>query len=198
MSKVLNTEPLKPPFPKYDKGTPIVRESYGYKYCVVFSNYLTPKLSESGKKWLKQARYYLQQYMDEGLKTEMFISKYNKKFNEKLRTKTLKNVELDTGWFQEFAFATHPDAYLDAGLVNLSIADKIEVGLTPDLKEWMSTGTWEQAWYVGKEQLAKWKNDATEYGKQKYNEAKRAYERRKIQLQNVTNNFLKELENYFK
>ncbi len=197
-STVINTEPLKPPYPKYDKGTPIVRESYGYKYCVVFSNHLTPKLSQEGKKWLKQARYYLQQYMDEGLRNETFTSRYNKKFNEKVKTKTLKNVEIDSNWFQEFAFATHPDAYLNAGLIGISIGDKIEVGLTPDLKEWMSTGTWEQAWYVGREQLIKWKKDVTVYGKQKYNEAKQIYERRKKQLRDSANGFLKELETYFK
>lgn len=196
-SKLLNTEPLKPPYPKYKKGTPIVRESYGYKYCVVFTIYLTPKLSNEGKKWLKQARYYLQQYMEEGLKYETFNSKYNKRFNEKVKIKTLKNVELTEGWFQEFAFATHPDAYLDAGLINLSIGDKIEVGLTPDLKEWMSTGTWEQAWYVGREQLKKWKDDAVGYGKQKYDEAKRIYEKRKRQLARVKDRMMQELENLF-
>lgn len=196
-SKVVNTEPLDPPYPEYDKGIPIVRESYGYKYCVVFTSYLTPKLSEDGKIWLSTAKFLLQRYMDEGLKKEIFTSKYNIKFNEKVATKTLKNVELDNAWFQDFAFATHPDAYLDAKLIDLSIADKIEISLTPDFKEWMDSATWEQAWYVGKEQIIRWKNDTSAYGKQKYIEAKRTYHKAKNKLGDVKNKIIQELENLF-
>lgn len=55
----------------------------------------------------------------------------------------------------------------------------------------------EQAWYVGKEQLKKWKDDAVGYGKQKYEEAKRIYERRKRQLGGVKDRIMQELENLF-
>lgn len=190
-SKVVNTEPLKPPYPKYEKGTPIVRESYGFKYCVIFSNYLMPKLSPGGKKWLKLARILLQKYMEQGLIYKNFESKYNKGFNKLAKIKTLNSVELDSSYFQKFAFATHPDAYLDAGLINISIKDKIEISLTPDFKEWASTGTWEQAWYVAKEQLKSWKNDASEYGKEKYDEARKYFEKRKTELRDKTDELSK-------
>lgn len=203
-SKVVNTEPLKPPYPKYDKGIPIVRESYGYKYCVVFSNYLMPKLSPEGKKWLKLARILLQKYMEQGLIDRNFESKYNKGFNKVAKVKTLNSVELDSSYFQTFAFATHPDAYLDAGLINISVKDKMEVSLTPDFKEWASTGTWEQAWYVAKEQMKAWKNDATEYGKEKYREVKKYFEKRKTELSERTDELskksrelLKRVESWF-
>jgi hypothetical protein len=197
-SKVLNTEPLKPPYPEYNKGTPIIRESYGYKYCVVFSNYLMPKLSPEGQKWLKLARIYLQQYMEQGLITEMYISKYNKKFNKDVKVKTLKDVELNDSWFKEFAFATHPDAYLDAGLLNISIADKMEVCLTPDFKEWATIATWEQAYYVGKEQIIKWKDDSIGFGKEKYNEAKKYLEKKKAEIEKSSNEISEKLEQSIK
>ncbi|MDY3548861.1 hypothetical protein PG291_09635 [Riemerella anatipestifer] len=181
-SELLNTEPLEPPYPSYEKGMPIVRESYGYKYCIIFSNYLMPKLSSDGKVWLRKAREYLQEYMEKGLENETFTSKYNKKFNKKVKDKTLKDVELNDNWFQEFAFATHPDAYLDAGLISLSIHDKRKIAFRPDLVEWMSIGTLEQAWYVGKEQLLKWKDDVSDYTKEKYEEAKKVIERGKNEL----------------
>lgn len=203
-SGVINTDPLKPPYPKYAKGTPIVRESYGYKYCVAFSNDLMPRLSKNGQEWLKQARKYLQEYMDKGLTTGTYKSKYNESFNKKVQVKTLKDVELDENWFQEFAFATHPDAYLDAGLLKISMMDKMEVTRTPDFKEWASIATWEQAMYVAKEQLLKWKNDSSQYGKEKYQEAQEYLEKVQNEIENEeqalkqkAEKLLKEIESWF-
>ncbi|EKB62061.1 hypothetical protein [Bergeyella zoohelcum] len=196
-SKVINTEPLKPPYPKYDKGTPIVRESYGYKYCVIFSNYLAPKLSEAGKEWLNRTRRLLQEYIEEGLRKEEFISKYNKGFNEKAKQRQrktkqnpLKDVELDNDWFQEFAFATHPDAYLDAGLLHLSMADKIAIARTPDMVEWMSVSTWEQAMYVAEEQAKKWVEEGKKEVDEKYEQLKKLYEQVKNKYWDTKNKTL--------
>ena len=50
--------------------------------------------------------------------------------------------------FQEFAFATHPDAYNPKAMSELPIKDLALVGLSPDFKEWMGDGaygTWLQA-----------------------------------------------------
>jgi len=203
-SSSINTDPLKPPYPQYNKGTPLVRESYGYKYCMVFSNNLMPRLSKGGQKWLKKARENLQDYMDQGLINETYQSKYNEGFNEKEVVKTLKDVELNENWFQEFAFATHPDAYLDAGLLYISIEDKIEVSLTPDFKEWGSLATWEQAMYVAQEQVIKWKNDTSDYATAQYLKAKKYFEKKQRELeketaalQQETEKLLKEVESWF-
>ncbi len=159
--------------PEYNrkKGTfrPVPSKSYGYKYCVRFTNVLMPNLSPEGKKWLKQAKKLLQVYMEEGVIDKNFKSVYNKDFNGRYQLKTeadlakfYTDVELRNDEFRDFAFATHPDAYLDAGLTSIPISDKIKVSMTPDFKEWGSGATWEQAMIVMEEQIDDWYTRAKE------------------------------------
>ena len=196
-STLVNTEPLKPPYPAYRKGTPIVRESYGFKYCVVFSASLMPKLSKDGQKWLTRARENLQMYMENGVIKGKFTSSFDHDFNKQLANRSLKDVELDNNWFQRFAFATHPDAYIDAGLIQVSIPDKLEISLTPDFKEWVNTGTWYQAWLVGKEQLKQWKKDTMGYGGKKYDEAKEYLEKKWMEGEKEAKKLLDEINSWF-
>lgn len=147
----------------------IPSKSYGYKYCVRFTNVLMPTLSEDGKKWLRKAKILLQEYMEVGVVDKSFTSVRNTDFNERyLLTskigleKFYTKVEIRNDDFRDFAFATHPDAYLDAGMTGIPISDKIKVSLTPDFKEWGSGKTWEQAIIVMEEQIKDWYTQAEE------------------------------------
>jgi hypothetical protein len=126
--------------------------NYGLKYCVRFSTETAPKLSPEGQAWLARARCNLQAAMEKGLQQQ-------------------PDLELNSDGFRKFAFATHPDAYLNAGLSDLSVSDMAKIALTPDLKEWTSLDTWIQAGQVGvgvvgedlskaKEAVSKWFGDS--------------------------------------
>jgi long-subunit acyl-CoA synthetase (AMP-forming) len=52
--------------------------------------------------------------------------------------------------FRKFAFATHPDAYIKAGITNLPLTDLILITSTPDLAEWWEEDTRVQAIIVAK------------------------------------------------
>ena len=157
--------------PHYTKDNrtviPNPHESYGYKYCIEFTNVLMPKLTWAGQNWLKGARLNLQNYMEKGLVHKSYISIYNKSYNinnrltrsdgKTLRDKTGKemktfytNIELYNTKFQSFAFATHPDAYDPYKMSFLPAQDLIRILLTPDMKEWIGAETWEQAWIMAK------------------------------------------------
>lgn len=47
----------------------------------------------------------------------------------------LAKLEKDSEAFRKWAFDTHPDAYLDAGLVNLAWRDRITNAMTPDISD---------------------------------------------------------------
>lgn len=123
---------------------------YGNKYIRKFTNELSPKLSQAGKQWLIEARRLLQVYMEDGFKINVtsteVITKcrdYPKAFGT-VTTSTTESLELDGSNFKTFAFGTHPPAYIDGGLGNLSMADLARVGLTPDFKEWFGADSWAQ------------------------------------------------------
>lgn len=146
---------------------PIPSTSYGYKYCVRFTKILMPQLSNRGQNWLKKAKLNLQIMMESGIINHEFVSAYNLEFNSKYnlmdnynRKIFYTNIELKNMVFREFAFATHPDAYIDSGLLSLPIADKIKISMTPDFKEWGSGKTWEQALIVMQEQIEHYINKA--------------------------------------
>ncbi len=167
---------------------PVPSKSYGYKYCVRFTNVLMPKLSPQGKKWLADAKKYLQKYMEEGLIEKNFTSLHNTSFNERYGfdkeeniTSFYTDIELRNDEFRDFAFATHPDAYLDAGLTSIPIADKMKVTMTPDFKEWGSGATWEQAFIVMEEQIDHW-----------YEQAEKGVQ----EAQEVIENAIEEAEDY--
>jgi hypothetical protein len=157
--------------PQYVKGNrtviPTPHASYGYKYCTAFTNELMPKLTKTGQDWLKKAKMDLQTYMEQGVVDKKYISKYNKPYNKKnkfyfekgkLKGKInheilvffYNNIELNNTKFQSFAFATHPDAYNPESMSKLPVNDLIRILLTPEIKEWVGTETWEQAWIMAK------------------------------------------------
>lgn len=175
------------------EAKPFPSHSYGFKYCVRFSQVLMPRLHTKGQKWLRGARERLQELMELGLlqytyeavydhvKTPfvpltLLANTFNKKFEpnqeEIIRAgnnasvarttkkyKYYKNIELMNARFQEFAFATHPDAYNPKEMSELPIGDLGLIMLSPDFKEWIGAGaygTWLQAIIVAGE---------VEYGK---------------------------------
>lgn len=159
------------------EAKPLLSHSYGFKYCVRFTHVLNPKLSPQGKEWLSKARHDLQELMEIGLIEYAYEAVYDKiiksmestfnknfeptdyeknnlelkelkKIRKEKREKYYKNIELINHRFQEFAFATHPDAYNPKAMSELPIKDLALVGLSPDFKEWMGDGaygTWLQA-----------------------------------------------------
>lgn len=55
------------------------------------------------------------------------------------------NIELRNERFREFAFATHPEAYMPDKMSEFTIGELAIIGLTPDFKEWKNKATWKQA-----------------------------------------------------
>lgn len=134
------------------------------------------KLSPLGKSWLDVARNDLQKYMEQGVIYKSYVATYDtilldlleNNFNDNFETFNLAtfsneidnqkvieyytDIEIDNDKFQEFAFATHPDAYDPKKMQELPLRDLIRVALTPDLKEWLGDGWWmtlKQAILVG-------------------------------------------------
>lgn len=106
--------------------------NYGLKYCNRYTRELYPDLSPQGQQWLLKAKCNLQQMMEEGLQN----------IEEPAN-------ELDSAAFLEFAFNTHPQAYLKAGLADLSLADFIKISCSPDWQQWTRPETWKQALEAG-------------------------------------------------
>jgi hypothetical protein len=50
------------------------------------------------------------------------------------------NLELDDDAFREFAYGTHADAYVDAGLCDLPITDMVTIGTSPDMMDVLTLG----------------------------------------------------------
>jgi hypothetical protein len=107
----LNRHHGKPPPPHYYLD-------YGRKYCVRFSEELYPRLSEAGKAWCVATRTNLQLAIEKTLLANPVA---------------FDALESTSEGFHAFAFGTHPNAYLDAGLAELPVMDLILISMTPDL-----------------------------------------------------------------
>jgi hypothetical protein len=129
--------------------------SYGYYYCSTYGAKLKPRLSEKGQVWLDNARWYLQQNMEDGLNQNMLGEKINikskKPGNGSLAMKVPRyDLELDDDVFTTFAFRTHPLAYLDGGLAELPVWDLAQIAMQPNIQEWADKRTLNQAVDAGK------------------------------------------------
>ncbi|MCF6201207.1 MAG: hypothetical protein L3J42_03645 [Hydrogenimonas sp.] len=128
--------------------------NYGYKYCSRFKKETYAKLSQDGKDWLMDTLNVLQVLMEQGLVDLSFVAKANQAYNDRHKlpenkTSFYTGIECRNGDFRDFAFATHPDAYNPKKMENLPCSDLITIASTPDLKEWLSWDTWEQAITMG-------------------------------------------------
>jgi len=123
--------------------------SYGYYYCSNYGASLKPRLSDRGKDWLDNARWSLQNYMEDGLSQNMqgnVISlasenPRNGKFEMKIPQYQL---EVDEENFKKIAFKTHPLAYLDGGLAWLNPIDMALILSGPAAEEWGDVDTYKQ------------------------------------------------------
>jgi hypothetical protein len=123
--------------------------SYGYYYCSNYGASLKPQLSDKGKDWLDNARWWLQRYMEKGLEQNML------KDVIKLASKNPRNgdfemevpqyqLEVNEKAFKKFAFKTHPLAYLDGGLAWLNPIDMALILHGPRAEEWGDLDTYKQ------------------------------------------------------
>lgn len=101
------------PLPSYYLG-------YGDKYVNRFTFELMPKLTPVGQDWMVQARRNLQVAIEDRLKQD---------------PAAFDRLERDDKAFLEFAYDSHPRAYLDAGMERLPIKDLVRIGFTPDVRD---------------------------------------------------------------
>lgn len=124
--------------------------SYGYYYCSNYGEKLYPNLSSAGQAWLKRARRLLQVNMENGLSQNMDgngIQMSSQKPGNGSFSMDVKRYELELAdeTFKDFAFNTHPLAYLDAGLADLPASDLARIAGQPSIQEWGDSRTWLQA-----------------------------------------------------
>ena len=138
--------------------------SYGYYYCSRYGKELFPKLSPAGKAWLVLARKFLQKNLEKGLAQNMQGNSI------KLNSQKAGNgefsmdvpqyqLELDDGTFKDFAFKTHPLAYLDGGIAYLPLSDLYNITRQPNLQEWGGLATYEQVNKTGWGSMKAWAGD---------------------------------------
>ncbi|WP_447640673.1 MULTISPECIES: DUF6443 domain-containing protein [Chitinophagaceae] len=108
--------------------------NYGDKYIRRFVNITKAQLSIEGQKWLYKALVNLQNAMDKGIEQD-------------------PSIEYDNEKFTDFAFGTHADAYTNAGILKLSIMDKIKISLTVDPDDLLSSRGISQAAEVARRQM---------------------------------------------
>ena len=96
---------------------------YGERYVIKFTDDLYPKLSNRGKEWLVRARLNLQVAIEDHIRTDGLA---------------FALLEENPSLFRKFAFDSHADAYLDAGLADLPLTDLMKIGTTPSIKDLLS------------------------------------------------------------
>ena len=96
---------------------------YGDRYIRRFSEQVYPLLSPGGQDWLVDVRVGLQVAIEDERDRD---------------PQAFAALEVDGPAFRRFAFDTHPEAYWDAGLGDLPVADLLTIGLTPDSEDLLS------------------------------------------------------------
>lgn len=130
--------------------------SYGYYYCSTYGERLYPRLSEMGQSWLDDARLFLQENIEDGLRDNMRgnqVAVTCKRYPNRSVNMVVsqQELEIDNTTFKSFAFNTHVPAYLDAGLADLRLDDLARIGGQPNIEEWLDGETWQQAIDSGEE-----------------------------------------------
>jgi hypothetical protein len=125
--------PTTPP-PEYYLG-------YGDKYARRFSLEVYPKLSPTGQAWLDRCRVNLQAAIENHLAID---------------PEAFDQLERSGPPFTDFAYATHADAYLNAGLSTLNPFELARIALTPDVADLITKAGLGQALEVGLRLLPMW------------------------------------------
>ena len=113
------------------KEAPDYYEDYGSLYLHKFKYDTRESLSPQGQKWLDRTLVNLQKAI------------------EKEVSNSKNTVEENPEKFREFAFGTHPDAYIDAGLFSLPIQDLKDIGSTPNIEDLIGLNGLKQIFTVG-------------------------------------------------
>jgi hypothetical protein len=141
--------------------------SYGYYYCSHYGAELLPQLSPAGRAWLVSARKFLQKNLEKGLEQNMrgnvIRMTSQKPGNGSFEMKVPQfHLELNGKRFKEFAFKTHPLAYLDGGIAGLPLTDLYNILKQPRLQEWGSWDTYEQVGKTGLGVIKTWAADSAD------------------------------------
>ncbi len=104
---------------------------YGNKYMFKFKYETKNLLSSQGKDWSDKTLRYLHQAMESELQ------------------KSKVDMENDSWKLKNFAYETHPKAYIDAGLFDLSKEDWFRIVKTPDFADLSTPSGLEQIIKVG-------------------------------------------------
>ncbi len=112
-------------------------EMYGDFYLREFKYKTRPKLSPEGQKWCDKTLLLLQQAMSSLLESN-------------------KGIELNPEKFKEEAFKSHVEAYDKAGICELSIIDKVKIGLTVYWSDLATQNSWTQIKEIGGSQINHW------------------------------------------
>lgn len=93
---------------------------YGKKYVSRFTFETSQRLTPEGQAWMARARENLQ------------IAIENRRSADPV---DFDRMEKNNDEFRAFAFASHPDAYWEAGLGDLNLFDLTNIGATPDFAD---------------------------------------------------------------
>ncbi len=112
-----------------DLPVPTYYSRYASKYIDRFTYEIGPTLSPAGQAWVARARKNLQVAMEKKRAAD---------------PAAFDRLERNDEAFRQFAFSTHPAAYLDAGLGKLPLSDLIKIGAGPDLEDILNPAGLEQ------------------------------------------------------
>lgn len=115
--------------------------NYGNKYANRFTKVLRPRLSSTGQKWVDKTFVLLQQAIENRLKQNPLA---------------FDALERNSDAFKAFAYGTHSDAYLGAGLSYLPPGDLLMIGTTPDLGDLMTGAGIKQVVETGARLIPRW------------------------------------------
>jgi hypothetical protein len=132
-------------YPSAPPNPPSYYIGYGDKYAHRFTTVLVPKLSAKGQAWVWRTFTNLQLAMEAKL----------------LADKPAFDVlEKDDAAFKQFAYSTHPKAYLKGGLHQLPVTDLATIAKTPDLGDLMTTDGIKQIFKTAIGLVPQWAGDA--------------------------------------
>jgi hypothetical protein len=121
---------------------------YGQKYVTRFTEETSPRLTPEGQAWLVRARVNLQVAIENRREAD---------------PADFDRLEKNDAAFTSFAYATHADAYWNAGLGDLSIFDLANIGLTPDTRDLFAFDGLGQVADIGSRLLGTWGESAIDY-----------------------------------
>ena len=107
-------------YPNCGLRPPAYYMGYGDKYVRRFTMETDQRLSPQGQAWLDRARVLFQVAIEDERVSD---------------PAAFDRLERNDSAFTRFAYDTHPDAYWNAGLGDLSLFDLTNIGLTPDARD---------------------------------------------------------------